>query len=113
MYAWVRWSPVAWRVIVDGELHLRTDQLSGSGRQSIGCEDEETDLLYAERWAAMDAFRYDDPDLISGLVRSLVFVTRANDSPIDALHVSAYEDVESRLIETLVDGLFEPDADGG
>ncbi len=112
MFTEVRSNPLASRLIVDGELHLLADQLSESERQSIGADTHKTDLPYAERWAAMDAFRYDDPDLISGLVRSLVFVTRANDSPIDALHVSAYEDVESRLIETLVDGLFESDAEG-
>jgi len=106
MFQEVRSNPLASRLIVDGELHLLSEQLSASERESIGPRGTDTELPYATRWAEMDEFRYDDPDMISGLVRSLVFVTRSQDSPIDALHVSAYEEVETRLIETIVDGLF-------
>ncbi|MFC5136241.1 MULTISPECIES: TetR/AcrR family transcriptional regulator [Haloferacaceae] len=102
----VRSNPLASRLIVEGELQLLYEQLSETERQSIGPDARETELPYASRWAAMDEVRYDDPDLISGLLRSLIFVTRAQDSPIGALAVSEYEAVETALIETIVDGLF-------
>ncbi|GAA0515099.1 transcriptional regulator, TetR family [Halorubrum aquaticum] len=102
----VRSNRLASRLIVEGELQLLYDQLSEAERQSIGPDARETELPYARRWAAMDEVRYDDPDLISGLFRSLIFVTRAQDSPIGILHVSEYEEVETALIETIVDGLF-------
>ncbi|SMO77291.1 TetR/AcrR family transcriptional regulator [Halorubrum cibi] len=102
----VRSNPLASRLIVGGELQQLYDQLSEDDRESIGSDPRETELPYASRWAAMDEVRYDDPDLINGLLRSLIFVTRAQDSPITALHVSEYEEVETALIETIVDGLF-------
>ncbi|MFC5278110.1 TetR/AcrR family transcriptional regulator [Halorubrum rubrum] len=102
----VRSNPLASRLIVGGELRQLHDQLSEEDRESIGSDPREGELPYASRWAAMDEVRYDDPDLINGLFRSLVFVTRAQDSPISVLHVSEYEEVEERLIETIVDGLF-------
>ena len=102
----VRSNPLASRLIVEGELQLLSDQLSETERRSIGPDTHETELPYASRWAAMDEIRYDDPALISGLLRSLIFVTRAQDSPLDALAVTEYEAVEAALIETVVDGLF-------
>ncbi|RAW47154.1 TetR/AcrR family transcriptional regulator [Halorubrum sp. 48-1-W] len=102
----VRSNPLASRLIVEGELQLLSDQLSEAERQSIGPDAHETELPHASRWAAMDEIRYDDPALLSGLLRSLIFVTRAQDSPIGALAVTEYEAVEAALIETVVDGLF-------
>ncbi|WP_418279943.1 TetR/AcrR family transcriptional regulator [Halorubrum sp. DTA98] len=106
MFAEVRSSPLASRLIVEGELRELQEQLSESERQSIAAARSDDRLTPAERWARMDEFRYDDPELIRGMVRSLVFVTRSQDALIGAVRVEEYEEVEERLIETLVDGLF-------
>ena len=110
MFEEVHANPLISRLIVEGELRELQRQLSASERRSIAETDRARALTNAERWAAMEEFRYDDPELIRGLFRSLIFVTRSRDALIGADHAAPYEDVEDRLIETLVDGLFvEPD----
>ncbi len=106
MFAEIRSNPLISRLIVEGDLRDLQEQLTESERQSIATSLPEDELPPAERWARMEAFRYDDPELIRGMFRSLVFVTRSQDSLIGALHVEEYEEVEARLIETIVDGLF-------
>ena len=106
MFAEIRSNPLISRLIVEGELRELQEQLSESERQSIAASLPDDELTSAERWARMDAFRYDDPELIRGIFRSLVFVTRSQDTLIGTLRVEEYEEVEERLIETIVDGLF-------
>jgi AcrR family transcriptional regulator len=100
----VRSNPHTSRLFVGGELRLVAERLSDAERQSLAAGEETDDLPYAESWAAMDAFRYDDPAAIADLFRSLVFVTRAKDT--DIVPSESYEETEERLVETIVDGLF-------
>ena len=100
----VRSNPHTSRLFVEGELRLIAEHLSDAERQSLTDGEQTGDLPYAESWAAMDAFRYDDPAAVADLFRSLVFVTRAKDA--DIVPAEDYEETEDRLIETIVDGLF-------
>ncbi len=106
LFAEIRSNPLISRLIVEGELRDLQNQLSEAERQSISVSPPEDTLTLAERWAGVDEFRYDDPEVIRGLFRSLVFVTRSQDTLIGTLHVEEYAAVEERLIETIVDGLF-------
>jgi len=106
MFAEIRAEPLISRLIVEGNLRDIQEQLTESERQSIATSLPEDELTSAKRWAQMEEFRYDDPELIRGLFRSLVFVTRSQDTLIGTLHVGEYEEVEEQLIETIVDGLF-------
>lgn len=106
MFTEVRSNPLIARLIVEGELRKVQEQLSEAERRSISTPSSGDAITLAERWAQMDEFRYDDPELIRGLFRSLVFVTRSQEALLGAVHVEAYEQVEERLIETVTDGLF-------
>lgn len=106
MFEEVHANPLISRLIVEGELRELQQQLSASERRSITETDRDRALTNADRWAAMEEFRYDDPELIRGLFRSLIFVTRSQDALIGSDHAAPYEEVEDRLIETIVDGLF-------
>lgn len=100
----VRANPHTSRLFVEGELRFLEEHLSDADRRSLVSEGAANDLPYAESWAALDGFRYDDPEAIRDLFRALVFLTRAKDTALVASE--AYEDVEERLIETVADGLF-------
>jgi AcrR family transcriptional regulator len=100
----VRANPHTSRLFVDGELRLLEEQLSDADRRSLVSDAPTDDLPYAESWAELDAFRYDDPAAVRDLFRALVFVTRAKETSL--VPAEAYDDVEERLIETVADGLF-------
>ncbi|MFC6976989.1 hypothetical protein ACFQL1_24665 [Halomicroarcula sp. GCM10025709] len=46
----------------------------------------------------------DDPDIVRGLLQSLLFVTQARDTPV--VQTKSYDEVEEALIDTIVSGLF-------
>lgn len=48
--------------------------------------------------------RIDDPDIVRGLLRSLLFVTQAQDTPV--VLNETYDEVEEALIDTVITGLF-------
>lgn len=102
----VRSNPLISRLIVDGELRTFQDRLSEAERESIGTDVRNSDLGYSSRWAALDEFRYDDPDLIDELFYALVFIARSRSAPISSDSDAMYDRVEDALIETIVDGLF-------
>lgn len=106
LFSELRSNPLIARLIVEGELRQIQDQLSDAECRSVSTLPSEDRITLAERWAEIEAFRYDDPDLIRGIFRSLVFVTRSQETLIGTLHVEEYAEVEERLIETIVDGLF-------
>ncbi|MBP1921820.1 AcrR family transcriptional regulator [Halorubrum alkaliphilum] len=106
LFSEVRSNPLIARLIVEGELRQIQDQLSDAECRSVSTSPSEDRITLAERWAGIEEFRYDDPDLIRGIFRSLVFVTRSQETLIGTLHVEEYAEVEERLIETIVDGLF-------
>ncbi|WP_435095626.1 TetR/AcrR family transcriptional regulator [Halorubrum sp. N11] len=104
----VRANPLISTLIVDGELRALQDRLADAdgAAGSIGPAARDSELPFAKRWAALDGFRYDDPELINELFYALVFVARSRNAPIGANDDAAYERVETALIETIVDGLF-------
>ncbi|MGQ3330305.1 TetR/AcrR family transcriptional regulator [Halorubrum sp. FL23] len=104
----VRENPLISALIVDGELRALQDRMADAetDEETIESRAHESNLPFAERWAELDAFRYDDPELIDHLFMSLVFTARARNAPIGANSDAAYEQVENAIIETVVDGLF-------
>ncbi|WP_435074728.1 TetR/AcrR family transcriptional regulator [Halorubrum sp. HHNYT27] len=103
----VRSNPLISSLIVDGELRAFQDRIADAeGDEGISPAATGSNLPFAARWAGLDAFRYDDPQLIDELFVSLVFTARSRNAPIGADSDEAYERVEDALIETIVDGLF-------
>lgn len=104
----VRSNPLISALIVEGELRALQDRLEESGVEKEFVKEQHTDsdLLFTERWAKAESFRYDDPDLIDQLIISLVFTVRSQNAPIGSGSEVDYGQVEDALIETVVDGLF-------
>jgi AcrR family transcriptional regulator len=105
----VRANPLISSLIVDGELRALQDRIADAeaDEEMIATRTRDSALPFAERWAELDTFRYDDPELIDQLLISLVFTVRSRNAPIGADTDAAYEQVEDALIETVVDGLFD------
>ena len=128
----VRSNPLIRRLFVDGEIRRVEAQLDGAGFDDAsegnddpgGCAaggtegtigggdgDAETGfgrvLPQPEEWVARDDFRIDDPEIVRGLLRSLLFVTQARETPV--VPDGTYDAVEETLIETVVAGLFVGD----
>jgi len=101
-------NPLISALLVDGELRTlqnRLEQLETDGK----FPDEQPggpDLSFAERWAALETFRYDDQDLIDQLFISLIFTVRSRNAPVGVEGTVEYDEVQNALIETIVDGLF-------
>ncbi|GAB7010209.1 TetR/AcrR family transcriptional regulator [Halorubrum trueperi] len=120
MFREVRSNPLISRLIVDGELRALQDRLSAAEAASIDADARnavdvvdagdagDAELPLASRWAAVEGFRFDDPELVDALFHALVFVARSRDAPIGGSDV-AYERVEDALIDTIVAGLFAAD----
>ena len=104
----VRSNPLISSLIVDGELRALQERIADAEGDGEGCASAASgsDLPFAARWADLDAFRYDDPQLIDALFVALVFTARSRNAPFGADSDEAYERVEDALIETIVDGLF-------
>ena len=128
----VRSNPLIRRLFVDGEIRRVETQLDGASYGDAGegdgddagaCAagggdgtggggdadvDDETAfgrvLPQPEEWVARDDFRIDDPEIVRGLLRSLLFVTQARETPV--VPDGTYDAVEETLIETVVAGLF-------
>lgn len=122
----VRSNPLIRRLFVDGEIRRIDEQLDGTSYDSAhGAGDQEVTggscgggdtadsdeqiafdrvLPQPDEWVARDDFRIDDPTIVRGLLRSLLFVTQARETPV--VPAGTYDDVENALIETVVEGLF-------
>ncbi|WP_128906682.1 TetR/AcrR family transcriptional regulator [Halorubrum amylolyticum] len=123
----VRSNPLIRRLFVEGEIRRIDEQLNGtnyhdatgtsdgndtattSGSDSdskpdTGVEAKFRVLPQPEAWVARDDVRIDDPDIVRGLLRSLLFVTQARDTPV--VLNETYDEVEEVLIDTVVTGLF-------
>ncbi|MFD1569951.1 TetR/AcrR family transcriptional regulator [Halorubrum laminariae] len=127
----VRSNPLIRRLFVDGEIRRIDEQLNGTsyddepgteggavtgngcagsdtaGSDTAGTDDElafDRVLPQPDEWVARDDFRIDDPEIVRGLLRSLLFVTQARETPV--VPAGAYDDVEDALIDTVVEGLF-------
>ena len=111
MFREVRANPLISRLIVENELYTLRERLSDAERESLAASIRESDLSYADRWVALDEFRIDDPEVVSGLIRSLVYTTRSRETLTESGDAADYEAVEAALIATIVDGLFVDDPD--
>ena len=105
----VRANPLISSLIVDGELRALQDRIADAEADgdAIATGGRNSQLPFAEHWAELEAFRYDDPELIDQMFISLVFTVRSRNAPIGADSDAAYERVEDALIETIVAGLFD------
>jgi len=111
MFHAVRSDPLISRLIVENELYALQEQLSDDERESLAASMQESDLSYADRWVTLDEFRIDDPEIVGGLIRSLVYTTRSQETVMETGDSVDYDAVEAALIETIVDGLFVGDPD--
>ncbi|MDB2248543.1 TetR/AcrR family transcriptional regulator [Halorubrum ezzemoulense] len=123
----VRSNPLIKRLFVEGEIRRIDEQLNGtnyddaastkSGNDTNTINEDnkctnpdtgsETDfrvLPQPEEWVARDDVRIDNPDIVRGLLRSLLFVTQAQNTPV--VISETYDEVEEALIDTVVTGLF-------
>jgi len=104
----VQSNPLISALIVDGELRRLQDQLEELDMEETFTEPQSgsSDLPFTKRWAQLETFRYDDPELIDRLFTSLVFTVRSQNVPVGTNGEVDYAQVEEALIETVVDGLF-------
>jgi AcrR family transcriptional regulator len=104
----VQANPLISALIVDGELRTLQDQLEELDIEGTFTEPqpESPDLPFTKRWAQLETFRYDDPELIDRLLISLVFTVRSRNAPVGTNGEVEYAEVEEALIDTIVDGLF-------
>jgi len=123
----VRSNTLIRRLFVDGEIRRIDDYLYGTKYDNATktgdkeasdtrCDDasraagshEESDLTQVlpqpDEWVARDEVRIDDPEIVRGLLRSLLFVTQAQNTSIVA--DENYDEIEEALIDTVVTGLF-------
>ncbi|ELZ59013.1 MULTISPECIES: hypothetical protein [Halorubrum] len=123
----VRSNPLIRRLFVEGKIRRIDELLNGTnyddatdtgdgnntGTISEGDSDNTPDtgveadfrvLPQPEAWVARDDVRIDDPDIVRGLLRSLLFVTQARDTPV--VLNETYDEVEEALIDTVITGLF-------
>lgn len=106
MFREVHANPLISRLIVDNELHALQEQLSIADQEELAASVQQSDLPYADQWVATPSFRLEDPAVVRGLIRSLVFTTRSRETLVEAGDTASYEAVESALIDAIVDGLF-------
>ncbi|EMA71257.1 TetR/AcrR family transcriptional regulator [Halorubrum distributum] len=104
----VQSNPLISALIVEGELRELQDRLEESEAEEafVKKQSSNVNLTFSERWAELDSFRYDDPDLIGQMFTSLVFTVRSQNAPVGSSEEISYNQVEDALIETIVDGLF-------
>lgn len=102
----VRSNSLAARLILEDELRIFYEEHPELNCQSIRTETHEDISVYIEKWTENPEFRYDDPEVVKGIFRPLVFTTRSRELPLEEVLDIEYEEAEQRLIETIVDGLF-------
>jgi AcrR family transcriptional regulator len=107
----VRTNPLIRRLFVSGEIRRLESQLDGTtyegnptSKQFESSQTFERILQQPDEWVERDEVWIDDPDVVRGLLRSVLFVTQARDTPI--IPDGSYEAIEEALIETIVAGLF-------
>ncbi|OYR53991.1 TetR/AcrR family transcriptional regulator [Halorubrum halodurans] len=108
----VQSNPLIRRLFVDGKIRIIEDQLdevTDEGDQESHCSESlstyDRILSQPEEWVDRGIVRIDDPDIVRGLFRSILFVTQARETPV--IPDGSYEPIEDALIETIVAGLFE------
>ncbi|CDK40335.1 TetR/AcrR family transcriptional regulator [Halorubrum sp. AJ67] len=107
----VRTNPLIRRLFVGGEIRRLESQLDGATYEGdLTSEQFESPTTFKrvlqqpDEWVEHDEVWIDDPDVVRGLMRSVLFVTQARNTPI--IPDDSYEAIEEALIETIVAGLF-------
>ena len=102
-------NPLISALLVEGELRTLQDQLEQleADGEFVVEQSGGPDLPFSERWAAVETFRYDDPELIEQLFIALIFTVRSRDAPVGAESTVEYDQIQDALVETIVDGLFD------
>lgn len=104
----VRADPLISRLIIDDEIRGIRERVPESDWAEMNRVDEGIELSYTEEWVELESFRLDDPAVVRGMLRSLVFITRASDRPMgETERYAPYEAVEAAIIDTVVEGLFK------
>jgi len=110
----VRTNPLIRRLFVGGEIRKLDSQLDGATRetdlsssQSESPQTFERILQQPDEWVECDDVWIDDPDIVRGIMRSVLFVTQARETSL--IPADSYEAIEEALVETLVAGLFKPE----
>ncbi|WP_049923397.1 TetR/AcrR family transcriptional regulator [Halopiger djelfimassiliensis] len=99
-------NPLIYRLIVEGELHSVQQHLSAEEQQALVKNIETTKGSYVEEWTAHPEFRYDDPEIVHALLKTLVFVSRSKNVLWTNDARPQYEEIRDSLIDIVVDGLF-------
>lgn len=103
----VEQNPLIARLIVDGELAELERKVSAENKAAYTERAQETTAAFIDEWVAQPGFPAEDPAVVHGLFRSIVFVTRSKSVFDDSDEFGSYEDVRDFLIETIVAGLFD------
>ncbi len=103
----VEQNPLIARLIVDGELAELERKVSPENKAAYTERAQETTAAFIDEWVEQPGFPAEDPAVVHGLFRSIVFVTRSKSVFDDSDEFGSYEDVRDFLIETIVAGLFD------
>lgn len=103
----VEQNPLIARLIVDGELAELERKVSAANKAAYTERAQETTAAFIDEWVDQPGFPAEDPAVVHGLFRSIVFVTRSKSVFDDSDEFGSYEDVRDFLIETIVAGLFD------
>ncbi|OIB56044.1 TetR/AcrR family transcriptional regulator [Natrialba sp. SSL1] len=99
-------NPIIHNLIIEDEIRALQTQLSDDDREyiseklSVGMTD-----IY-NTWVNHESFKYDDPEVVNELFRSLVFMTHRKDLARPDGETS-YDQIRDTLIDVVVDGLFD------
>ncbi len=102
----VRTNSLISRLIIENELNVIQARLSEEERESIATNEYDRTSAYLQGWTENPEFRYDDPEVVESLIRSLIFTTRIEEILPEMDFGVEYETIEHNLVETIVDGLF-------
>ena len=103
----VEQNPLIARLIVDGELAELERKVSAANKAAYTERAQETTAAFIDEWVDQPRFPAEDPAVVHGLFRSIVFVTRSKSVFDDSDEFGSYKDVRDFLIETIVAGLFD------
>lgn len=103
----VEQNPLIARLIVDGELAELERKVSAENKAAYTERAQETTAAFIDEWVNQPGFPAEDPAVVHGLFRSIVFVTRSKSVFDDSDEFGSYKDVRDFLIETIVAGLFD------
>ncbi|OYR83564.1 transcriptional regulator [Halorubrum sp. E3] len=121
----VRSNPLINRLFVKGEIRRIDERMSRTRFEKSANEEQDSQieqrnvtdtvnsqfeqeftqvLPQPEQWVTHDDVQVSNPDVIRGIMRSLLFVTQAKETPV--IPEEMYGEIEEALIDVIVAGLF-------